>query len=79
MRDQSLHKNVLYNIFCLTLTTNQTILMTKQVTITTDHVVEVHHETTTEIKITSHRTDIVLHHEIETTMTEVLLLNITLI
>ena len=47
-------------------------------TTTPDYVVGVHHETTIKIKITSHKTDIALIHEIEITRTEVLLLNIVL-
>ena len=60
MRDPSLHRNHSYNIFGVTLTTNQTEMMTNQMTITTDQVVEVHHETFTKIKIISHTTVIVL-------------------
>ena len=41
--------------------------------IATDNAVEVHHETSIITKITSHRTDIVLHHEIEIIITEALL------
>ena len=76
MRDQSLIRIFVYNISSLTLTIIQTELMTIKMTTTTDHVVEVHHGTTTIIKITPHNTDTVLHHEIGITLTEVLLLNI---
>ena len=79
MRDQSLIRIFVYNISSLTLTIIQTELMTIKMTTTTDHVVEVHHGTTTIIKITPHNTDTVLHHEIGITLTEVLLLNITLV
>ena len=50
--------------------------MIVQTIITTDNVVESHHETGFVQKI-PHRTNTSLHHEIEITMTEVLLLNIT--
>ena len=42
----------------------------------TNFTVEEHHEITIIPKITSHRTDTVLHHEIELIMTEALLLKI---
>ena len=79
MRDQSLHRNLLYNISGLTLITKQTEWMTKQMTTTTDHTVEVHHETTTIIKTTLHNTDSVLHHETEITLAVVLHLILTLV
>ena len=44
MRDQNLHKNLLYNISVLTLITDQRELMTKQMTFTKDNLIEVHHE-----------------------------------
>ena len=79
MRDQCLHRSLSYNISGLTVTINQTELLTKQMTTTTDHVAEAHHETTTILKTTPHNTDTVLHHKIGITMTEVILLKITLV
>ena len=51
-------------------------MITDQMNFTTDNVVEVHHETSIIQKITLHRTDTVLHHEIKIIMTETLLLKI---
>ena len=78
MRDQNLHKNVLYNVFVPT-PTKQTEKMREQTKITTNTAVEVHHETAITTKITAHRTDTSLHHAIEITMTEVQLRNIILV
>ena len=74
IRDQNLHKNLLYNTSVQTLMIEQKDLKTGQMNITTDNAVEEHHKTTTITKILAHRTDIVLHHEIEFIMTETLLL-----
>ena len=79
MRDQSLYKNLLYHLSVPTLKTDHTELITEPTTFTTDNVGEVHHETAIITKITSHRPDIALHHEIKITRTEVLLLNITVV
>ena len=46
MHNQNLHKNLLYNIFVQTLMIEQKEMMTNQISITTNNVVEVHHETT---------------------------------
>ena len=51
-------------------------MMTDQMNISSDNAVEVQHETTILAKITSHRTETVLHHEMEIIMTETLLLKI---
>ena len=45
MHQQNLHKNLSYNTFVQTLMIEQNEMMTDQVNITTDDVVEVHHET----------------------------------
>ena len=46
MHDQNLHKHLLYNVFVQTLLTEQKEMMTDQTNITTNNVVEFHHETT---------------------------------
>ena len=56
--------------------TEQKEMTTDQTNLTTDNVVEVPHEAIIP-KIPFHKTDIVLHHEIEIIMTEVQLLSIT--
>ena len=78
MRDQNLLKNLVYKFSVPILLTDQTELMTEQMTTTTDNVFEVHHETAI-IEKNSHNTDTALHHEIEITMTKVLLRNIILV
>ena len=70
MLDQNLHKNHLYSTFVL-------LPMIEQNTIIFDTEVEVPHETILTIK-TIHKTDTVLHLEIDLVMTKVLLLHSTL-
>ena len=69
MLDQNLHKNPSYNTFVLTIEQN---------VIKTDIKVEVLHVTTLITKLI-HKIDIVLHSEIDSVTTKVLLLHITLI
>ena len=70
MQDQNLHKNLLCNTSVQTLKIKQK-LVTDQMNIIT--AVEVRHESAKILKIFPHRTDIVIHHEIEIIMTEALL------
>ena len=60
MRDQNLHKNLLYNTSVPILMTEQKGMMTDQTNFTTDNVAEVHHEINMVTKPAYHKKDVAL-------------------
>ena len=68
IRDQNLHKYLLYNPSVQTLMIEQKEMVTDELNITSNNAVKIHHEPTIIPKITPHTAEIVQHHEIELIM-----------
>ena len=64
MQNQTLHKNLLYNIFAPVSITEQKVMMTNQMISTIDIAVEAHHETHILTRALLHSRDITPHLEV---------------